>query len=188
MTGGIEAMRMSCCVVVIVAALLAAPAAAQTRVVVVGDSNVAGTAVSSSERYPAQLERALRARGLDVQVANAGQNGDTTSGVLARLDSAVPAGTQVAVLWVGVNDRRRGASPEQIQAGRQRIASALQARGVRVYTIRPPLYGPELHQRAELVVGGGDAHFNGRGYALMVGRTVGPVAALVRQAPGRRAR
>ncbi|MEH2513644.1 lysophospholipase L1-like esterase [Nitrobacteraceae bacterium AZCC 1564] len=33
----------------------------------------------------------LRARGLDVNVINAGISGDTTGGMLARLDSAVPS-------------------------------------------------------------------------------------------------
>jgi lysophospholipase L1-like esterase len=44
------------------------------QIVAVGDSNIAGKGVSSSENYPAKLERALRARGYDVHVANAGIN------------------------------------------------------------------------------------------------------------------
>ena len=92
----------------ILGALILSPGAhAQVFVAVIGDSNVAGTAVSAEEQYPAQLERAMRARGLNVRVHNGGQNMDTTAGVLARLASAAPEGTKVAVIWVGVNDRRR---------------------------------------------------------------------------------
>jgi hypothetical protein len=46
------------------AALLSwSSARAEVRIVCIGDSNIAGKGVSSSEAYPAQLERALRARG-----------------------------------------------------------------------------------------------------------------------------
>src|SRR5262245_65650026 len=77
---------------------------AQVQIAVIGDSNVYGKGISPSQNYPSQLEAALRARGLDVRVSNGGINGDTSSGLAARLDSAVPAGTRVAVIWVGVND------------------------------------------------------------------------------------
>jgi acyl-CoA thioesterase-1 len=36
----------------------------------------------------------LRAKGINVEVVNAGINGDTTEGMLDRLDSAVPSGTK----------------------------------------------------------------------------------------------
>jgi acyl-CoA thioesterase-1 len=71
------------------------PALAQ--IVALGASNVAGRGVSS-EAFPAQLERMLAAKGYNVHVANAGVNGDTNSGMLARLDQAVPDGTRIVLL------------------------------------------------------------------------------------------
>ncbi len=63
-----------------------APAfAAPTGIVVIGDSNIAGKGVSSSEAYPAKLERALRAKGYDVRVTNAGVNGAKVPDVLFRV-------------------------------------------------------------------------------------------------------
>jgi acyl-CoA thioesterase I len=80
-------------VVVAVTALLStATALAQVRIVAVGDSEIRGYGVPESQAYPAQLEAALRARGHQVTATNQGVNGDTTRGVLARLDSAVPPG------------------------------------------------------------------------------------------------
>jgi acyl-CoA thioesterase-1 len=84
----------------------------------IGDSNIAGKGVSSSDAYPAKLERALRAKGYDVRVLNNGITGDTTKGVLSRLSSAAPKGTQVAIVWVGINDLRAGASPGAVEADR----------------------------------------------------------------------
>jgi acyl-CoA thioesterase I len=63
-------------------------AAAQAQVVALGASNTAGKGVAPQESYPAQLEAMLRAKGYSGHVVNAGLNGDTTAGMLARLDSA----------------------------------------------------------------------------------------------------
>jgi hypothetical protein len=65
---------------------------ARAQIVALGVSNVAGRGVSSSEAFPAQLEQMLAAKGYNVHVANAGVNGDTNSGMLGRLDQAVPRG------------------------------------------------------------------------------------------------
>lgn len=159
-------------------------ARAQTiQVAVIGDSNVAGTAVSSSETYPAQLERALRARGHDVRVLNSGRNGDTTDWVMSRLSSAAPEGTKVAVLWVGVNDRRHGRTPQYIQSNRAAIVAQLRQRGIETYVIGPAVYNMQMHDNDAWIVA--DGHFNGAGYAMMVGKTIGPISALVAKAKRR---
>src|SRR5215472_6020056 len=94
------------CLVAAVTALFSTTMAlAEVRVVALGDSGIRGMGVPESQAYPAQLEAALRARGHQVSVTNQGVNGDTTTGVLARLDSAVPAGTNIVVLSIGGNDR-----------------------------------------------------------------------------------
>jgi acyl-CoA thioesterase I len=78
--------------------------AAPIRIVAIGDSNLGAPGVFRGDRYPEQLEAALRAKGYDVSIANEGINGDTTKGVLERLDRDVPPGTQVAIVGIGVND------------------------------------------------------------------------------------
>src|SRR3974390_3285553 len=84
--------------VVVGIALLCASSAANAQVVALGASNTAGKGVSSQDAYPAQLEAMLKAKGYAVSVINSGINGDTTPGMLARLDSAVPKGTRVVIL------------------------------------------------------------------------------------------
>lgn len=157
-------------------------ASAQVQVAVIGDSSVYGKGVSPSQNYPSQLEAALRARGLNVQVSNGGVNGDTSAGLAARLDSAVPPGTRVAVIWVGVNDVvRQGKSRAEVYANVADIVSRLRARGVDSYFIRPPVYNVEDHNNPALTLPG-DQHFNAAGYARMVARTIGPIQALVAKA------
>jgi len=68
---------------------LFASAAQAATVVALGASNTYSKGVSRGQAYPAQLEALLRASGLNARVINAGINGDTTGGMLARLNSAV---------------------------------------------------------------------------------------------------
>ncbi|UVK42565.1 arylesterase [Mesorhizobium sp. AR07] len=82
------------------------------KIVGFGDSLMAGFGLGPGEGFTDKLQAALRAKGHDVTVANAGVSGDTTSGGLARLDWSVPDGTQLVILELGANDMLRGVSPE----------------------------------------------------------------------------
>jgi acyl-CoA thioesterase I len=96
-------------------------------IVALGASNTYGKGVARSQAYPAQLEAILRAKGSNVRVVNAGINGDTTEGMLERLDRAVPNGTSAVILQPGGNDRRKG-RPDRTAD----IQSRLRARGIPV--------------------------------------------------------
>src|SRR5262249_9410169 len=52
--------------------LAAAAADRPVRIVVLGDSLTAGLGLSADQAFPAKLEQALRAKGLAVEVTNAG--------------------------------------------------------------------------------------------------------------------
>src|SRR5256885_14806264 len=89
--------------------------AGHAQVVALGASNTAGKGVAPQSAYPAQLEALLRAKGYNGHVTNAGINGDTTAGMLARLDTTVPNGTRVGNLQPGGNDLRQGGQPRERQ-------------------------------------------------------------------------
>lgn len=156
-------------------------AAAQTiSVVVIGDNNIRGKGVAPSQAYPAQLERALHARGIDARVINAGRNGDTAVSVLHRLDTLVPDGTDVAVVSVGVNDVvYDGVDPDASRANVREIGRRLEERGIEVVLL--PTGGrfqgtlaarPELH----IEPGSGpkpgttEWHLTPEGYAILAER------------------
>ena len=102
------------------------------QVVALGASNTEGHGVSASESYPAQLQAMLQARGSGLRVTNAGVYGDTTTGMLARLSSAVPEGTKVVIVQYGGNDFRRNTAPATRQANIASIQDQLRKRGIRV--------------------------------------------------------
>ncbi len=161
----------------------AVSAAAQSiQISAIGDSNIAGRGVSPWEAYPAKLEAALRAKGFDVHVTNHGIIGDTTAGVLARLDAAAPAGTQVAIVWVGVNDRKAGVPQPTIRATRDAIVARLRARGIEVLSFNEDPAADMRGNPQFTVPNDPQRHLNAAGYDRLVARTLPQVIALVQRA------
>jgi acyl-CoA thioesterase I len=102
------------------------------RIVALGDSLTAGFQLAANESFPARLEAALKAKGVAVEVVNAGVSGDTTSGGLARLDWSVPEGTDAVILELGANDMLRGVDPALTRATLEAIIVRLKSRGIEV--------------------------------------------------------
>jgi lysophospholipase L1-like esterase len=175
------------CLVVAVTALFSTAAAlAEVRIVALGDSGIRGKGVPESQAYPAQLEAALRARGHEVTVTNQGVNGDTTMGVLARLDSAVPPGTNIVILKIGVNDLMlHHVSPDAIVANKRTIVERLRAKGAEVYLLENMQQGigdrGDLHVESSRVPNSTNWHLTPAGYAIVVRRTLPAIEALVRK-------
>jgi acyl-CoA thioesterase I len=97
------------------AAILAAASPAEAkaiRLVVLGDSLTAGLGLPPGKAFPDRLQAALRAKGWDVTVLNAGVSGDTTADGLQRYDWAVPADADALIVELGANDMLRGLKPE----------------------------------------------------------------------------
>ena len=102
------------------------------KLVALGDSLTAGYGLPGEAAFPAVLERALRAKGYAVSIANAGVSGDTTSGGLARLDWSVPDGTDGVILELGANDMLRGIDPNVARQALDQILARLRDRGIPV--------------------------------------------------------
>jgi acyl-CoA thioesterase-1 len=171
--------------------LSTATAAAEVRIVALGDSGIRGKGVAEGEAYPAQLEAALRARGHQVTVTNQGVNGDTTAGVLARVDSAVPPGTNIVILKVGVNDMvLHHVSPDTVTANKRAIIERLRAKGAEVYVLENMQQGivdrADLHVESFRRPNSTAWHLTPAGYAIVVRRTLPAIEALVRKAEKRR--
>lgn len=147
------------------AVLLACGSARASTVVALGASNTFGKGVARSQAYPAQLEALLRARGLSVRVINAGINGDTTAGMLSRLDRAVPKGTSVVILQPGGNDRRKGMSDNT-----PAIQSRLSALGVKIVMLNNGMLHALPHQPD-------GQHLTPQGYRMLAEALAGEVAA-----------
>lgn len=102
------------------------------RLVALGDSLSAGYQLAGKDAFPAVLEAALRAKGRDVAIENAGVSGDTATAGLDRLDWSVPDGTDGVIVELGANDALRGIDPKITEAALDQIITRLKARKIAV--------------------------------------------------------
>ncbi|WP_144096401.1 arylesterase [Croceicoccus sediminis] len=110
-----------------------APIGQPTMVLAFGDSLFAGYNLPQSAAYPAQLEQALRQRGMNVRVQNAGVSGDTTSAGRQRLEFVLDSMTvkpDVALVELGGNDMLRGLPPAQARQNLDAIMAELDRRDI----------------------------------------------------------
>ena len=115
-----------------VSGMISSARAEPLQIVVLGDSLAAGYGLGPGDGFTDKLQAALRARGHDVAVANAGVSGDTTSGGLSRLDWSVPDGTDLVILELGANDMLRGIPPELTEKNLDTMLARLKERGIPV--------------------------------------------------------
>ncbi|MFY9695006.1 MAG: GDSL-type esterase/lipase family protein [Xanthobacteraceae bacterium] len=145
------------------AALVAFAAAAplQARplnIVAIGASNTTGFGVGEQNAYPAVLQALLRKKDIEANVINAGVNGDVTAGMLRRIESAVPKGTDIVILQPGGNDLRFFGTKAARTANVAAMAARMRARGIRVIIYDPDPVPANFYQWDHI-------HFNAAAHA-----------------------
>jgi acyl-CoA thioesterase-1 len=135
---------------------IAAPASAErpVKIVAVGDSLMAGYNLPLSAGFPARLERALKAKGFAVEIANAGVSGDTASAGLARIDWSVPDDTDAIIVELGANDMLLGIDPQITRTALEGILRRLAERRIPVLLAgmrAAPNLGADYVQRFEAI-------------------------------------
>lgn len=105
--------------------------APEVKLIVFGDSLVAGFGLPAEAAFPAVLEKTLRTEGYDVKIVNAGVSGETSSGGLARLDLTLAEGADGVILELGANYMLRGIDPNVTEAALDAILAELKARNIK---------------------------------------------------------
>lgn len=193
----------------VLAAGLSAPSVAQQqpiRIVAFGGSSTYGQGVDRNDAYPAKLERALRAKGYNVTVTNAGVSGDKTNDGLNRLDRVIPAGTQIVIVEYGINDVFARTDQATIRANLETMLGRIKAKGAEILLVGfrganlQPLadrFGaaytdfnfPNNNDQQYRVANDpqmrtqGVAHFNAAGYDQIVARMLPQVEQLIARVP-----
>jgi len=182
------------------------------RVVAFGDSLTAGLGLPVDKAFPARLEAALKAQGLDVAIDNAGVSGDTAADGLARIDWSVPDGTKAVLLELGANDMLRGMDPAGTRKALDGTIERLKQRGIAVMLLgmrAAPNLGADYQKAFDSLYGalaakhgvalyafyldgvaGNPAlnqpdgiHPNAEGVDIIVGKLAGPVQVFLRTLP-----
>lgn len=129
----------------------------QRRIIAFGDSLFAGYGLDPAQSYPARLEAALRTKGVNAAITNAGISGDTTAAGLQRLAFTLDAQTEkpdLFILELGGNDLLRGLSPAETKANLAKMLDELKARDIPVLLMgmrSPPNYGPEYQAEFDAI-------------------------------------
>ena len=81
---------------------------ARRTILFLGTSLTAGLGLDPDSAYPQRIQRKIDAAGLPYQVVNAGVSGETSAGLLHRLDWVLKRPADVVVVETGANDGLRG--------------------------------------------------------------------------------
>jgi acyl-CoA thioesterase-1 len=125
---------------------LAFAADGPVKMVVLGDSLSAGYGLPAGAAFPERLAVALKAKGIEVAMINAGVSGDTASGGLGRLDWSIPEGTEAVIVELGANDALRGLDPALTRKALDTALTKLKERKIAVLLagmLAPRNMGPD---------------------------------------------
>ena len=112
---------------------LAPPVAAEDiRILLYGDSLLAGLGLSAEESLMGQLQAAMDAERIQATLVNASVSGDTTADGLARLDWTLGDAPDAVILELGANDMLQGLPATDARANLEAIMARLDQLGVPV--------------------------------------------------------
>jgi acyl-CoA thioesterase I len=129
----------------------------ERKIIAFGDSLFAGYGLDPRDAYPEKLENALRAKGVNADVINAGVSGDTTAAGLQRLEFTLAAQDVQPALFIlelGGNDLLRGLSPEETKENLGKMLAILQDQKVPTLLMgmrAPPNYGPDYQAQFDAI-------------------------------------
>ena len=102
-------------------------------ILALGDSLTEGLGVDPDDNYPAQLEAQLKQMGYpNVKVVNSGLSGETSTGLVNRLDWVAQTEPDITILTIGANDAMRGIDVATIEDNIRVAVSHLQDNGSEV--------------------------------------------------------
>lgn len=109
------------------------PMSQSITILALGDSLTEGLGVDPDDNYPAQLEAKLKAMGYEnVEVVNSGLSGETSTGLINRLDWVTQTKPDITILTIGANDAMRGLDVATIESNIRTAVKHLQDNGSEV--------------------------------------------------------
>lgn len=99
-------------------------------ILALGDSLTEGLGVPENEAYPAQLQAALQQAGyVNAKVINSGLSGETSTGLVNRLDWVLKTKPDITILTTGANDAMRGIEVSTVESNLRTAIERLQSEG-----------------------------------------------------------
>lgn len=101
---------------------------ARSVVLFAGTSLTAGLGLDPDSAYPMLIQRKIDSAGLGFDVVNAGVSGETSAGLLDRLDWLLRGNFDVLVLETGANDGLRGVPVASLRANLEAALDRIKAK------------------------------------------------------------
>ena len=116
---------------IIILCLLCIKASALEKIVLFGDSLMAGYGLPTEQHLSVVLQNQLQAKGYKVQVINGSVSGSTSSGGLNRIEWTLQEpGINLIVLGLGANDMLRGISPDVTKANLEQMIKQVRKKNI----------------------------------------------------------
>ena len=124
--------------------LVSIKAYAIDKVLLFGDSLMAGYGLPSDQRLSAVLENDLKKSGHEIKVINGSVSGSTSSGGLNRVDWTLSEpDIDLMILGLGANDMLRGINPSETKKNLEKII--LTAKDKNIEIVLAGMYAPTTH-------------------------------------------
>jgi acyl-CoA thioesterase-1 len=119
--------------IIFIVVLLVCPILTQAqdlKIILFGDSLMAGYGLDLSNHLDRLLEKDLLDHGIASQITNASVSGDTSNGGLNRLNWSLQDDYDLFILGLGANDMLRGISPDTTKANLEEIIKIVQKKSI----------------------------------------------------------
>jgi len=102
------------------------------KIILFGDSLMAGYGLDQSYHLDRLLEKDLLEQGITSQITNASVSGDTSNGGLNRLNWSLQEDYDLFILGLGANDMLRGISPETTKSNLEEIIKTVKKKNISI--------------------------------------------------------
>ena len=115
-------MNKNCIIKIIILCLVTFNVSAENKIVLFGDSLMAGYGLQVEYHLSRVLENSLASKGFKVKVVNASVSGDTSAGGLNRINWTLSEeDIDILILGLGANDMLRGVQPKETEKNLNKI-------------------------------------------------------------------
>ena len=129
---------------IIILCLLCIKASALEKIVLFGDSLMAGYGLPSEQHLSVVLQNQLQAKGYKIQVINGSVSGSTSAGGLNRMEWTLQEpGIDLVILGLGANDMLRGISPDVTKANLEQMIQMILSKKIPI--ILAGMLAPSSH-------------------------------------------
>ena len=144
-------MFKKCIIKIIILCLVAFGVNAENKIVLFGDSLMAGYGLNKEDHLSTVLQKNLNNNGLDVKIINASVSGDTTAGGLNRINWPLSEkNIDILVLGLGANDMLRGIKPKETKENLEKIIKIIIDKNIKIMLagmIAPESHGKEYRDK-----------------------------------------